>query len=123
MKNSNIVIRVMVLLLSISILSTGCHSYYEVSKDDYGNLEKLNDIKIVYKNGKEFIVEKDDTTNVKIVGDSLVVSQGTEKKLIGMNEIDKIRESKFDYGGTITTTILTVAFFIELILSQDPFKT
>lgn len=123
MKNSNIVIRVMVLLLSISILSTGCHSYYEVSKDDYGNLEKLNDIKIVYKNGKEFIVEKDDTTNVKIVGDSLVVSQGTEKKLIGMNEIDKIRESKFDYGGTITTTILTVAFFIVLILLQDPFKT
>ncbi len=42
----------------------------------------MNDIKVVYKNGREFVVEKDDTTNVKIVGDSLVVFEGTEKKLL-----------------------------------------
>ena len=95
---------------------TGCHSFFEVPKDDYSNLEKMNDIKVVYKNGKEFVVEKDDTTNVKIVGDSLIVSQGIEKKSIGMSEVEKIRESRFDLGGTITLTligltIMVIAFF------------
>jgi len=55
-------------------LLTGCHSYFEVSRDDYSNLEKMNDIKIVYKDGKEFVVEKNDTTNIKMVEDSLIVS-------------------------------------------------
>ncbi len=85
MKYSNIAFRLIIFLLSFSILLAGCHSYYEVSKDDYGNLEKMNDIKVVYKNGKEFVVEKDDTTNVKIIGDSLITYQGSDTKIIGMN--------------------------------------
>ena len=102
MNNSVAAFRFIVFLLSISILLTGCHSFFEVPKDDYSNLEKMNDIKVVYKNGKEFVVEKDDTTNIKMVGDSLIVHQGIETKSIGMNEVEKIRESRFDFGGTIT---------------------
>lgn len=102
---------------------TGCHSYYEVSKDDYSNLEKMDDIKVVYKNGKEFVVEKDDTTNVKMVGDSLIVYQGMETKYIGMNDVEKIRESRFNLGGTITISIVTVTFFLVLFFSAHPFKT
>lgn len=114
MQNSNSVFRLMIFLLSISILLTGCHSFYEVPKEDYTNLERMNDIKIVYKNGKEFVVEKDDTTNIKIVGDSLIVFQGTEKKLIEMSEVEKIRESRFDLGATITLTLigLTILFIV-----------
>lgn len=123
MNNSITAFRFIVFLLSISILLTGCHSFYEVPKDDYSNLEKMNDIKVVYKNGKEFVVEKDDTTNVKIVGDSLIVYQGSEKKLIGMNEVEKIRESRFDLGGTITISIILFTFFLVLFLSSDTFKT
>ena len=82
--------RFIVFLLSVSILLTGCHSFYEVPKDDYSNIEKMNDIKVVYKNGKEFVVEKDDTTNIKMVEDSLIVYQGIETKAIGMNEVEKI---------------------------------
>ena len=102
---------------------TGCHSYYAVSKDDYNNLEKMDDIKIVYKSGKEFVVEKNDTTNVRIVGDSLVVYQGVEKNIIGMNEIEKIKENRFDLGGTITITILALTFLIILIFSTFSFRT
>ena len=116
-------LRLLCFLLSISVLLTGCHSFYTISENEYNNLEKMNDIKVVYKNGKEFFIEKDDTANVKIVGDSLVIYQGTETKVIGMSEVEKIRESRFDLGGTITITIVTVAFFIALIFSQDPFKT
>lgn len=108
------VFRLLIFLLTTSILLTGCHSFYEVSKDDYSNLDKRNDIKVVYKNGKEFVVEKDDTTNIKIVGDSLLVFQGTEKKFIAMSEVEKIRESRFDLGGTITLTLigLTILFLV-----------
>ncbi|MDP2365312.1 MAG: hypothetical protein Q8M94_16280 [Ignavibacteria bacterium] len=113
--------RLIVFLLSISIVLTGCHSFYEVSKVDYGNLEKMNDIKVVYKNGKEFVVEKDDTTNVKIVGDSLVVYNGINKKFIGMSEIEKIRESRFDFGGTFTITIVSIVLFFFII--NPSFKT
>ncbi|HCY76693.1 MAG TPA: hypothetical protein DHV28_12305 [Ignavibacteriales bacterium] len=123
MKNSNFIFQITIFLLSISILLTGCHSFYEVPKEDYNNLERMNDIKVVYKNGKEFVIEKDDTTNVKIVGDSLVVYQGTEEKLIGMSEVEKIRESRFDLGGTITISIVLFTVFLVLFLSSDPFKT
>ena len=123
MKYSVATFRFIVFLLSVSILLTGCHSFFELPKDDYSNLEKMNDIKIVYKNGKEFVVEKDDTTNVKMVGDSLIVHQGIETKSIGMNEVEKIRESRFDLGGTITISIVAFTFFLVLFLSADPFKT
>jgi len=114
MNNSVAAFRLIVFLLSLSILLTGCHSFYEVPKEDYNNLEKMNDIKIVYKNGKEFVVEKDDTTNIKMVEDSLIVHQGIETKSIGMNEVEKIRESRFDLGGTITLTLigLTILFIV-----------
>ena len=123
MNNSIAAFRFIVFLLAISILLTGCHSFFEVPREDYGNLEKLNDIKVVYKNGKEFIVEKDDTTNIKMVGDSLIVHQGIETQSIGMNEVEKIRESRFDLGGTITISIVAFTFFLVLFLSADTFKT
>jgi len=114
MNNSVAAFRFIVFLLSLSILLTGCHSFFEVSKDEYSNLEKLNDIKVVYKNGKEFVIEKDDTTNIKMVGDSLIVHQGIETQYIGMNDVEKIRESRFDLGGTITLTLigLTILFIV-----------
>jgi hypothetical protein len=123
MKNSSFIFQITIFLLPLSIFLTGCHSFYEVSKKDYNNLEKMNDIKVVYKNGKEFVVEKDDTTNIKMVEDSLMISQGVEKKYIRMSEVEKIRESRFDLGGTITISIVLFTFFLVLFLSADPFKT
>ena len=116
MNNSIAAFRFIVFLLAISILLTGCHSFFEVPKDDYSNLEKMNDIKVVYKNGKEFIVEKDDTTNIKMVGDSLIVHQGIETQSIGMNEVEKIRESRFDFGGTFSLIVGTSILVIVLII-------
>ena len=96
-------------------------------KEDYSNLEKMNDIKVVYKNGKEFVIEKDDTTNIKMVGDSLIVHQGIDTKYIGMNDVEKIRESRFDLGGTITLsivtfTILLVSCSLQIIHSKHKIK-
>jgi len=119
MNNSIAAFRFIVFLLSLSILLSGCHSFFEVPKDDYNNLEKMNDIKIVYKNGKEFVVEKDDTTNIKMVGDSLIVHQGIETKSIGMNEVEKIRESRFDFGGTFS---LIVGTLVLVILLMPPYR-
>ena len=98
---------------------TGCHSFFEVPKEDYSNLEKMNDIKVVYKNGKEFVIEKDDTTNVKMIGDSLIVHQGIETKSIGMNEVEKIRESRFDLGGTFSIIAGTI---VIILLLMPPWK-
>jgi hypothetical protein len=123
MINTRSSFRFIVALLSISILLTGCHSFFEVPQNDYNYLDKMNDIKIVYKNGKEFIIVKDDTTNIKMAGDSLIVTQGTNTKFIGMNEVEKIRESRFDLGGTIILSIVAFTFFLVLFLSGDPFKT
>ena len=102
---------------------TSCHSFFEVPKEDYSNLETMNDIKVVYKNGKEFVIEKDDTTNIKMVEDSLIVHQGIETKSIGMNEVEKIKESRFDLGGTITISIVTFTLLLVLFLSTFSFKT
>ncbi len=106
---------------------TSCHSFFEVPKEDYSNLEKMNDIKVVYKNGKEFVVEKDDTTNIKMVEDSLIVYQGIETKSIGMNEVEKMRESRFDFGrtlslvvGTVVGFILAVGLFVWAMGGYDP---
>ena len=118
MNNSVTAFRFIVFLLSVSILLTGCHSFFEVPKDDYSKIETMNDIKVVYKNGKEFVVEKDDTTNVKIVGDSLIVSQGVETKSIGMSDVEKIREFRFDLGGTITLTLIGLTILVILFFSN-----
>jgi hypothetical protein len=72
----------------------------------------MEDIKIVYTNGKEFVVEKNDTTNARIIGDSLVVVQGVEKKFIQMNEVEKIKENRFDVGGTITLVLLGLTLLV-----------
>ena len=120
MKYSVATFRFIVFLLSVSILLTGCHSYFEVSRDDYSNLEKMNDIKIVYKDGKEFVVEKNDTTNIKMVEDSLIVSQGIDTKSIGMNEVEKIRESRFDFGGTFSLIVGTLVLIILLMPPYSP---
>jgi hypothetical protein len=58
-----------------------------------------------------------------MAGDSLIVTQGTNTKFIGMNEVEKIRESRFDLGGTIILSIVAFTFFLVLFLSGDPFKT
>jgi hypothetical protein len=118
LKYSVAAFRFIVFLVSISILITGCHSFFEVPKDDYSNLENMNDIKVVYKNGKEFVIEKDDTTNVKMVGDYLIVHQGIETKSIGMNEVEKIRESRFDLGGTITLTLIGLTILVIVFFSN-----
>jgi hypothetical protein len=120
MKNISFIFHTSIILLSFSILLTGCRSFYEVSKDDYGNLEKINDIKVVYKNGKEFVVEKDETINIKIIGDSLIVFQGIETKSIGMNEVEKIRESRFDFGGTFSLIVGTLVLIILLVPAYSP---
>jgi len=122
-KYSNFAFRFIVCLLSVSILLTGCHSYYVIPKDSYSKVETMEDIKIVYKNGKEFIIEKDDTTRVKIGGDSLIVYQGTKQKIIQMTEVDKIKENRFDLGGTITISLVALTILVVLFFSMDPFKT
>ena len=119
MKYSVASFRFIVFLLSLSIVLTSCHSFFEVPKEDYSNLEKMNDIKVVYKNGKEFVVEKDDTTNIKMVGDSLIVHQGIETQYIGLNDVEKIRGSRFDFGGTFS---LIVGTLVLIILLMPPYR-
>jgi len=79
----------------------------------------MEDVKIVYTNGKEFVIEKDDTTSLNIARDSLEVYSGSEETVIPMSEIEKIKENRFDLGGTITIVmiplIILVASFIALI--------
>lgn len=105
-------------LLSITIIFTGCHSFYEIPLENYKNIDTMNDIKIVYMNGKEFVVEKNDTTNIKLVEDSLIVYRGIETKSIGMNEVEKIRESRFDLGRTITLTLIGFTILVIVFFSN-----
>lgn len=83
----------------------------------------MENIKIVFKNGKEFVFERNDTAYAKVIGDSLIVNRGIEKKLIQMSEVEKIKENRFDLGGTITIslvalTILVVYFFSNFELGD-----
>ena len=123
MKYSNFAFRFMVCLLSVSILLTGCHSYFTIPKDDYDKISTMEDIKIIYDNGKEFIIEKDDTTNIKIVGDSLVIYLGAEMSFTQMSKVEKIKENRFDLGGTITISLVAITFLIILVFSTFSFKT
>jgi hypothetical protein len=58
-----------------------------------------------------------------MIGDSLFVYQGIDTKSIGMSEVEKIKESRFDLGGTITISIVVFTFFLVLFFSANPFKT
>jgi hypothetical protein len=116
LKFSRITSRFIICILCISILFTGCYSYYTIPNEDYSKIENMEDIKIVYTNGKEFVVEKNDTAYAKVIEDSLIVKRGLEIKVIQMNEVEKIKENRFDLGGTITLvlfglTLLVIGFY------------
>lgn len=117
MKFSHITFSFTIWILSISILFTGCYSYYTIPNDDYSKIENLEDIKIVYTNGKEFTIEKNDTTYAKVIGDSLIVNRGSGKKVIQMNEVEEIRENRFNLVGTITLTVVGLAILFVVFAS------
>lgn len=99
---------------------TGCHSYFTIPKEDYDKISTMDDIKIIYGSGKEFVVEINDTTVVNIYGDSLIVNQGAEEKFLQMNEVEKIKENRFDVGGTITLTLIGIMILVILFaISYD----
>lgn len=122
MKKSMLAFKGMVVLLSLAIILTGCHSFYEIPKEEYKNLNQLDDIKIVYKNGREFVVEKDDTTNIELQNSTLIVKSGNDKKIINMSAVNKLKERRSDLGGTITLSVVIVASLLVLFLSANPFK-
>jgi len=123
LKFSQITLRFIICILCNSILFTGCHSYFVIPKADYTKISTMEDIKIVYTNGREFIVEKNDSTNVQIAGDSLVISEGTQKKIILMDDVGKLKENRFDLGGTITLSLVGLTIVVVLFFSMFPFKT
>jgi len=118
LKFSHITFPFTIWILSISILFTGCYSYYTIPNDDYSKIENLEDIKIVYTNGKEFTIEKNDTTYAKVIGDSLIVNRGSEIKVIQMNEVEKIRENRFNLVGTIALTVVGLAILFVVFASN-----
>lgn len=105
------------------ILLTGCYSYYTIPNDDYSKIENMEDIKIVITSGKEFVVENNDTTHAKVNEDSLIVKRGLEIKIIQMNEVEKIKENRFDLGGTITLSLVGLTILVVLFFSTFSFKT
>lgn len=123
MKFLHITFHFTIWILSISILVTSCYSYFTIPKVDYYKIESMEDIKIVYMNGKEFVVEKNDTTYVKVIRDSLTVHKGIEETSIDMDEVDKIKESRFDLGGTITISLVALTILVVLFFSTFSFKT
>ena len=122
MKKSMLAFKGMVVLLSLAIILTGCHSFYEIPKEEYKILNQLDDIKIVYKNGREFVVEKDDSTNIELQNSTLIVQSGNDKKIINMSDVNKLKERRSDLGGTITLSVVIVASLLVLFLSANPFK-
>ena len=122
MKKSMLAFKGMVVLLSLAIILTGCYSFYEIPKEEYKNLNQLDDIKIVYKNGREFVVEKDDSTNIELQNSTLIVQSGNDKKIINMSDVNKLKERRSDLGGTITLSVVIFASLLVLFLSANPFK-
>jgi len=107
-----------VTLLAFSILITGCHSYYTIPREDYVKIKTMEDVKVVYTNGKEFVVENTDTTSLKVVGDSLEVYRGFEETVIPMSEIVKIKENRFDLGGTIIIVMIPLIILVALFFAS-----
>lgn len=118
MKFTRITFCFTICILCISILNTGCHSYYTIPKDDYNKVSTIEDIKIVYTNGKEFTIEKNDTTYAKVIEDSLIVNRGLKIKVIQMSEVEKIRENRFNLVATITLTIVGLAILFVVFASN-----
>jgi hypothetical protein len=120
-KISSISYQLIVFHLSFLILLTGCHSYFTIPKENYDKISTMEEIKIIYDNGKEFVVENNDTTNAKIVGDSLVIYKGAENDIISMNKIEKIKENRFDLGGTITVIIIPLIILVAYFFANFSF--
>jgi hypothetical protein len=112
MNSINRSFRFLVFLLTASVLLSGCHSFYEIPKTEYNNISQIDEIKVVYNNGKEFVVEKDDTTNINFLDSMLVVQCGIDKTIINIKELSKLKERRFDLGGTLTISIIAIVLII-----------
>ena len=114
--------RLITYLLSITIILTACHSFYEIPLENYKNIDTMNDIKIVYKNGKEFVVEKDDTTNINFQDSTLVIKKGVDTQFVKMSDVDKLKENRSNWVGTITLAIVITTGLLVWFVSLNPFK-
>jgi len=48
----------------------------------------------------------------------LIIHQGAEMKIIGMSEVEKLKENRFDLGGTITLSLIALAILVVIFGSS-----
>lgn len=114
-KNYNFILFV-ITLLSISFSSTGCYSYYTISREDLASNKPENSIKIILNNENEVIIKNPDNIISSNLEEIIVIQSDSTKKTYTKHEIGKILEERFDFGKTFFSTMWITAIILLITL-------
>ncbi len=115
MKKYNFILFI-ITLLSISILITGCYSFFTISSNDLINKEDKNKVKIILKDKKEVIIENSKYIITSNPDEIVILQTDSTRVTYSLIEIEKILEEKFDFGKTFFATFWISAVILLAVL-------
>lgn len=105
-----------VTLLCISILISGCCSYFPISSNDLLNNKPENKIKIILNNKKEVIVENLKDIDFANFDEIVALQNDSTKVTFSLIEVEKISEERFDFGKTFFSTLWIMGGAFALLI-------
>lgn len=76
---------------------SGCFSYHSISLEDYKQDKEHNSIKLLLKSGEEINISEKDSVQLLVDNEKILLSKKWDEKIIYINDIEKIKEEKFDF--------------------------
>ncbi len=109
------------LLLLLIFNLTGCYSYRSISMEDYKQDKEHNSIKLLLKSGEEVIISEKDSVQISAEDDKIFISRQGDERTINFNDIEKIKEERFDYFKMcLGTSWITLGLILAIMVLFHP---
>lgn len=118
--SKNSVLRCFIIIV-IFIGLSGCYSYRSISMEDYKQDKEHNSIKFLLKSGEEIIISEKDSVQISADDDKVLLSRRGDERTINFNEIEKIKEERFDYFKMcLGTSWITFGLILAIMVLFHP---
>jgi len=109
------------LLLLLIFNLTGCYSYRSISMEDYKQDKEHNSIKLLLKSGEEVIISEKYSVQISAEDDKIFISRQGDERTINFNDIEKIKEERFDYFKMcLGTSWITFGLILAIMVLFHP---
>ncbi len=114
MKNRNFIL-VIVSILSVSIVLTGCYSFRPISEEQLKSKSSPSTFKFILNDGSEVILNEEDSLVTSTQDVIIITKYDSTEQRIPYESISKIYEERFDGGKTFLSSFWILFGLVALI--------